>query len=63
MELPLRIDYIFHTRHLRTLESRILQSDASDHHLLVSRLQWIERERGGQKVGPEGDGGDSSGRR
>ena len=44
-ELSLRIDYIFHSRQMKTLESRIIESDASDHHLLVSRLQWENRRR------------------
>ena len=37
-----RIDYIFHTAHFQTVESRIVQSNASDHHLVVSRLRWRE---------------------
>jgi len=36
----LRIDYIFHTAHFRTLSSRILETAASDHFLVVSRLTW-----------------------
>ena len=40
LELSGRIDYIFHTRQLRTVRSEIIPSTASDHHLLVSRLQW-----------------------
>ncbi len=35
-----RIDFIFHTKHFRTRESRILESNPSDHLLLVSRLEW-----------------------
>lgn len=54
-EISLRIDYIFHTRHVRTVESRILESDASDHHLVVSRLQWIGEEPNGRKPRPESD--------
>ncbi len=38
-----RIDYIFHTQDLRTLESRILQSEASDHYPLVSILDWTPK--------------------
>lgn len=52
-ELSLRIDYIFHTRHARTLESRILKSDASDHHLVVSRLEWIGDGANGGKARSE----------
>jgi endonuclease/exonuclease/phosphatase family metal-dependent hydrolase len=47
-ELSLRLDYLFHTRHFRTLESRIVQSNASDHHLVVSRLEW-RKEKDGKK--------------
>jgi endonuclease/exonuclease/phosphatase family metal-dependent hydrolase len=54
-ELSLRIDYIFHTRHVRTLESRILKSDASDHYLVVSRLQWISKGPDDPKPGPESE--------
>jgi len=35
-----RFDYIFPSRDIRTLESRIVPSDASDHDLVVSRLGW-----------------------
>ena len=34
----LRIDYIFHSPHFATRESRILRSEASDHYLLTSTL-------------------------
>lgn len=36
--LSLRLDYIFHNRRLKTLDSRVLPSNASDHHLLVSTV-------------------------
>ena len=39
LELRLRIDYIFHSPHFQTRESRILVSAASDHYLLVSKLK------------------------
>ncbi len=39
-EWRFRIDYIFHTKELRTITSRILKSDASDHFPVVSRLVW-----------------------
>ena len=35
-----RIDYIFHPAALKTIRSRILRSEASDHYLLVSTLEW-----------------------
>lgn len=38
-EWKLRIDFIFHSRDLRTLESRILPGGASDHYPVVSRLR------------------------
>lgn len=37
----LRIDYIFHTPHFRTAESRIIETDGSDHYLLVSQLEVV----------------------
>ena len=36
----LRIDYLFHSKDIRTLACRILQSEASDHFLQVSELTW-----------------------
>lgn len=45
-ELSARIDYLFHTRHLRTVESRTLDGNASDHRLVVSRLEWRKDEEG-----------------
>ncbi len=47
-ELSARIDYLFHTRHLRTVESRTVEADSSDHLLVVSRLQW----QAGEQAGP-----------
>jgi endonuclease/exonuclease/phosphatase family metal-dependent hydrolase len=41
LNLSGRIDYIFHTRRLRTAGSQVVESEASDHHLLVSRLEWV----------------------
>jgi len=38
-EWSLRIDYIFHTPHFRTTESRVIKSDASDHYLVTSELE------------------------
>jgi len=38
-----RIDFIFHSRELRTLQSRIIPSEASDHYPVVSRLGWTEK--------------------
>ena len=37
-EWSLRIDYIFHSRHLRTAESAVVKSNASDHYLVTSVL-------------------------
>lgn len=34
-----RIDYLFHSSHFRTLESRVVSEGASDHFPVVSRLQ------------------------
>ncbi len=41
-EWRFRIDYIFHGRELRTRACRILQSGASDHSAVVSRMAWVE---------------------
>ncbi|HEY2951666.1 MAG TPA: endonuclease/exonuclease/phosphatase family protein [Verrucomicrobiae bacterium] len=41
-DFKFRIDYIFHTGQMRTGESRIVPSDASDHSMVVSRLEWKE---------------------
>ena len=35
-----RIDYLFHSSHFRTLESRVVNEGASDHFPVVSRLQF-----------------------
>lgn len=42
-ELGFRIDYIFHQKSLQTLRSRVIQSKASDHYLLVSHLAWTPK--------------------
>lgn len=42
-EIRLRLDYIFCNAHLRPLESRVIESDASDHFLLVTQLEWAEQ--------------------
>jgi endonuclease/exonuclease/phosphatase family metal-dependent hydrolase len=41
-EVKFRFDYIFPSRDFRTIESRIIPSDASDHDLVVSRLAWVD---------------------
>ncbi|MFB3891901.1 MAG: endonuclease/exonuclease/phosphatase family protein [Phycisphaerae bacterium] len=38
--LRIRLDYVFHTPQLRTLDCRIIPCDASDHYPVVSTLQW-----------------------
>lgn len=38
-EWSLRIDYIFHSRHLKTTESAVIRSNASDHYLVASVLR------------------------
>ena len=35
-----RLDYIFHSRHIRTLSSAVVRTGGSDHYLLTSRLAW-----------------------
>jgi endonuclease/exonuclease/phosphatase family metal-dependent hydrolase len=44
IDLTGRIDYIFHTPHFRTVESRIVERTTSDHSLVVSRLEWKQPE-------------------
>lgn len=40
-ELALRIDYIFHTEEFATRQSKVVESSASDHRLVVSRLELL----------------------
>jgi endonuclease/exonuclease/phosphatase family metal-dependent hydrolase len=42
-ELRVRIDYIFHTKHLKTLRSRTIAAAGSDHYPVVSTLTWAPR--------------------
>ncbi len=39
LPISLRIDYIFHTGHFQTTQSKIIQREGSDHYLLVSELR------------------------
>jgi endonuclease/exonuclease/phosphatase family metal-dependent hydrolase len=39
-KMALRIDYLFHSPEFRSLESNVIQSEASDHFLIYSRLEW-----------------------
>lgn len=41
-EISLRIDYIFHSTALRTTASRVIQSQGSDHWLVVSELEIVK---------------------
>jgi endonuclease/exonuclease/phosphatase family metal-dependent hydrolase len=41
-DLSGRIDFIFHTPHFQTVESRIARRTTSDHALVVSRLEWLK---------------------
>ncbi len=50
IEISARIDHLFRTRHLSTLESRILDGNGSDHRLVVSRLKWPKDEVAGKAV-------------
>jgi exonuclease III len=40
LPLKLRIDYIFHSNHFRSLQSEIIRRDGSDHFLLVSEIKF-----------------------
>ena len=35
-----RLDYIFHSRHMRTRSSAVIRTSGSDHYLLTSSLAW-----------------------
>lgn len=39
--LSLRIDYIFHSKHFKTIDSEIIRCRGSDHALLVSELEFV----------------------
>jgi endonuclease/exonuclease/phosphatase (EEP) superfamily protein YafD len=38
-EARLRIDYIFHTPSLSTVDSQVIKAEGSDHYLVVSQLR------------------------
>lgn len=40
VEYRFRLDYIFHSAQISTIESKIVKREASDHYLLVSRLRY-----------------------
>ena len=42
------LDYIFHTKHIKTDTCRVIASKASDHYLVVSGLSWAPSDRLGQ---------------
>jgi endonuclease/exonuclease/phosphatase (EEP) superfamily protein YafD len=48
MPLRLRIDYIFHSKHFRTIDSAIVRREGSDHSLVVTTVEIAE-----QAVQPE----------
>jgi len=56
--LRLRIDYVFHTPHFRTLASRIVPREGSDHALLASELRLV-----GQGDAPPPGRGDPAAKR
>lgn len=37
--IQFRIDYVFHSRHFETVDSRIVPTTGSDHFLLVSEMK------------------------
>jgi len=45
-EISARIDYIFHDRTFRTIDSRVIDKTSSDHHLLVSQLRLLDENNG-----------------
>ncbi len=40
VEWKFRLDYVFHNRHFKTVSSRIIKNDASDHYLVAGTLTW-----------------------
>ncbi|TWU02634.1 endonuclease/exonuclease/phosphatase family protein [Stieleria varia] len=45
LPLLLRIDYIFHSRHFRSIDSKIIHREGSDHSLVVAELEFASPER------------------
>jgi endonuclease/exonuclease/phosphatase (EEP) superfamily protein YafD len=41
LPLRLRIDYIFHSKHFRTIDSAIIRREGSDHSLVVTTFEFI----------------------
>ena len=41
--LRLRIDYIFHSKHFRTIDSAIIRREGSDHSLVVTTFEFAEQ--------------------
>jgi len=50
MQLGLRVDYIFHSRHFRTTNSEIIEGGGSDHFLVVSELEFDNPSQAGTKT-------------
>lgn len=42
LPLALRIDYIFHSPHFSTIESRVIRREGSDHSLVIAKLKRAE---------------------
>ncbi len=42
-DMTVRIDYIFHTKHFKTLTSRVIHEPGSDHFPVVSQLTWAAK--------------------
>ena len=56
------LDYIYHSPHIRTLASRVIASDASDHNLLLSELTWAPERAAGAATQPAGAPGKTDGK-
>ena len=41
--LRLRIDYVFHSKHFRTVDSAIIRREGSDHSLVVATLENVKQ--------------------
>ena len=41
--LRLRIDYVFHSKHFRTIDAAIIRRDGSDHSLVVTKFEFAEQ--------------------
>lgn len=56
LPLQLRIDYVFHTVHLKTLNAKVIRREGSDHSLVVAELELAKTR---SRASPKGKQSDS----